>query len=83
MLTKIFGLFVNPMTANNKYSLLNRDNLLQDLQMQLSQRQKTFTHFFFFLHFGNLDSILNIFKEKMTLKANVFLNLRTPKNVVG
>ena len=52
--------------------------------MQLSQRQKTFTHFlFFFLHFGNLDSILNIFKEKMTLKANVFLNLRTPKNVVG
>ena len=72
------------MTANNKYSLLNRDNLLQHLQMQLSQRQKTFTHFFFFfLHFGNLDSILNIFKEKMTLKANVFLNLRTPKNVVG
>ena len=36
----------------------------------------------FFLHFLNLDSILNIFEKKMTLIADVFLNLRTPKNVV-
>ena len=36
----------------------------------------------FFLHFRNLDSILNIFKKKMTLIADVFLNLRTPKDVV-
>ena len=35
-----------------------------------------------FLHFINLDSILNIFKERMTLIADVFLNLRTPKSVV-
>ena len=36
----------------------------------------------FFLHFLNLESILNIFKKKMTLIGAVFLNLRTPKNVV-
>ena len=36
----------------------------------------------FFLNFPNLYSILNIFKKKMTLIADVFLNLRTPKNVV-
>ena len=36
----------------------------------------------FFLNFPNLDSILNILKKRMTLIADVFLNLRTPKNVV-
>ena len=34
-----------------------------------------------FLHFLNLDSVLNIFKENKTLLADVFLNLRTPKKV--
>ena len=48
--------------------------------MQLSPKQKIFSHFY--LHVLNLDSILNIFKEKMTLIADVFLNLHTPKNVV-
>ena len=38
--------------------------------------------FFFFLHFRNSYSIFNIFNKKMTLIANVFLNLRIPKNVV-
>ena len=32
-----------------------------------------------FLRFWNLDEILNIFKKNMTLIADVFLNLRTPK----
>ena len=36
----------------------------------------------FFLRFLNLDSILNIFRKKMTLKTDVFLTLQTPKNVV-
>ena len=54
--------------------------------MQLSKKRKIssdfFFFFFFFLHFLNLDSILKIFRKKMTLIADVFLNLRTPKNVV-
>ena len=36
----------------------------------------------FFLHFRNLDPVLNIFKKKMTLIADVFLNVRTQKKVV-
>ena len=35
-----------------------------------------------FSHFLNLDSILNILKKTMTLIADVFLNSRTPKDVV-
>ena len=45
--------------------------------MQLTQEGKIFSIFvflFFFLHFRNLDSVLNLnfFKEKMTLIAEVF-----------
>ena len=36
----------------------------------------------FFLHFLNLDSIFNIFERKVTLIADVFLNLRTKEDVV-
>ena len=52
--------------------------------MQLSQNLKTFAEFFFFFffHFPNLYSILNILKKKMTLIADVFLNLRALNNVV-
>ena len=81
---KILGLFVNTLTADDKFSLLNRGRLLQHVQMQLSQNLKTFTEFFFFFffHFPNLYSILNILKKKMTLIADVFLNLRALNNVV-
>ena len=48
--------------------------------MQLSQKRYIFSELF--LHFLNLDSILKIYKKKMNLIADVFLNLRTPKNVV-
>ena len=48
--------------------------------MQLSEKKKIFSNFFF--HFLNLDSILNFFKKKMTLIADIFLNMLTPKNVV-
>ena len=37
--------------------------------------------FEFFLNFRNLDAILNISRQRMTLRADVFLNLRTPKNM--
>ena len=55
MLHKIVRLFVNNLTAYDKYYLLNRDNLTQPIQMQLSQKQKTFSEFFF----AFLKSILN------------------------
>ena len=49
-------------------------------QKQLSHKQKIF--FNFFSHFLSLDSILNILEKKMSLIADVFLSLRTPKKVV-
>ena len=52
---KILRLFVNTLTVNDKHYLLNRDNLTQPIQMQLSQKQKTFSEFFF----AFLKSILN------------------------
>ena len=48
--------------------------------MQLSQKQEIVSQFF--LHFVSLESILNIFNKKMTLIADVVLNLQTPNNVV-
>ena len=48
--------------------------------MQLSGKQKHFLNFF--LHFSNLVHILNIFKKNMTLIAEVFPKLGTPKNMV-
>ena len=43
---KILGLLVNTLAANEKYPVLNRDNLTIPIQMQLSQKQKTFSEFF-------------------------------------
>ena len=40
------------MSAVDKCSLANRDNLMQLIHMQLSQKLKTFCSFM--LHFGNL-----------------------------
>ena len=39
-------MFVNTLTADDKYSLLNRDNLTQQNRTQLSQEQKAFSQFF-------------------------------------
>ena len=38
-------MFVNIWTADDKYSLLNRDNFRQPIHMRLSQKQKTFSEF--------------------------------------
>ena len=43
------------MTVDDKHYLLNRDNLTQPIQMQLYQKQKSFSEFFF----AFLKSILN------------------------
>ena len=40
-------LFVHTLTADQKHYLLNRDNLTQPIHRQLSQKQKTFSRFFF------------------------------------
>ena len=46
VICKISRLFPNTLSADGKYSLLNRDSLTQPIQMQLSPKQKTFSEFF-------------------------------------
>ena len=46
VICKIFSLFLNTFTADDKYSLPNRDNLRQPTQVQLSQKQKALSQFF-------------------------------------
>ena len=38
--------FIKTLTTDDKYSLLNRDNLTQPIPTQLSQEQETFSQFF-------------------------------------
>ena len=63
LICKILGLPVNTLTTDDKYSLINRDNLTEPIQNQLSKKQKTFCQFLFavlkcrsnFKHFGKKD----------------------------
>ena len=42
---KILGLLVNTLGTNEKYPVFNRENLTIQIEMQLSQKQKTFPEF--------------------------------------
>ena len=58
-------MFVDTLTADDKYSLLNRDNLTELIHTQLSQKQKNFSEFIFaiskstlnFKHFQKKDDV--------------------------
>ena len=67
------------MTANYEYSRSNRGNLPLPIQMQLSEKLKAFSQFFI----AFLESTLNFehLKKKISLIAQVFLKLYTPKDV--
>ena len=71
--------FVNTLTDDDKYSLVYRDNLMQKIQILLSQKQKTFSELFS----AFLKPTLNFppFQKKMTLIADVFPKLPFPKKV--
>ena len=77
---KSLTLFVNTLTVDEKHYLLNRGNLTEPIQMQLSKIQKKISEFFF----AFLKSVLN-FKDlprKMTVIAYVFPQIPVPKNMV-
>ena len=80
MLCKIIRLFVKTLTDHDKYSPLYRDNLTQSIHIPLCQKQKTFPQFFS----PYLKSNLNFehFQKKMTLIADVFPKLPSPKQVI-
>ena len=63
MIHKILRLFVNTLTVDEKHYLLTRDKLTKTIHIQLSQKRKTFSDFFF----AFLKSILDF---KHVLKKN-------------
>ena len=80
VLRKILGLFVNTLSEDDRYCLLYKDNLLQPIQILLSQKQKTFSQFFS----AFLQSTLNSehFQKKINLIADVFPKLPSAKKVI-
>ena len=74
---QILGLLVNTLATDEKYPVLNRDNLTIPIQMQLSQKQKTISDFFA----KCLKSRLNFkhFDQKVTPIDFPFSKLRNPK----
>ena len=69
------------MTADDQYSLLNRDNLTQPIRTPLSQKDKAFSEFFLAFSKSPLN-FEHLKTKKMTFIADLFPKLRTPKNVV-
>ena len=80
VICRILRLFVNSLTADDMYALLNRDNLTQPIYMQLSREEKIFSWIFF----PFLKSILtfNHFQKKMNLIVDVLPQLKTSRKVV-
>ena len=80
VLCKILRTFVNTLSQDDKYCLLYKDNLLQPIQILLSLKQKTFSEFFSAFWKSTLN--FEHFQKKMTLIADVFPKLLSPKKVI-
>ena len=81
---QILGLLVNTLAADEKYPVLNRDNLTIPIQMQLSQKQKTFSQLFaaflkFRLNFKYFET--KILPSQVFYFRNYGLQKRNQKNV--
>ena len=67
-------MFVNTFTADDKYSLLNRDNLTQPIRTQLSKKQTAFSQLLLafskstlnFEHFQKIDDPHSLFISEIT-----------------
>ena len=57
-------MFVSILSAIDKSSLLNRDNLMQPIEMQLSHKQNIFYQFFpAFLNFSDMQNLKTVFEH--------------------
>ena len=70
----------NALTADGKYPFHYCQNLQLPIQMQLSEKRKTFSQFFVWF----LESTSNFkhFRKKMMVIANMFPKLQTVKNFI-
>ena len=78
---EIIGVFVNTLTADDKFPVLDSVNLQFPIQMELSSKQKLFSEVF--IPFVESSSnFLNIFKKLMIVIVNPFSKLQTVKDLV-
>ena len=76
---QILGLLVNKLHADVRYPVLNRENLTISIQMQLRQKQKTFSPFcaaflksrLKFKYFGKKDDPYSFYISRITDSENV------------
>ena len=80
IISEILRLFVNTLTADDKYSRRNMRNFSQQVQTSLSQKEKTFPRFF--LAFLKCQWNLEHFEKKVIMLASFFPNLLNPKEMV-
>ena len=79
MTCKILRLFFNTLAADDKHSLVKRENLTKPIQMHLSQKQKAVSRCLRAFSKSTLN--FERFPEKIPLIAYVFPNLQTPEDV--
>ena len=79
VISEIFGLFLNSLPADHKYSLSNRETLPQSIQIHLSKKIKALCKFF--TSFPKFESNFHHFEKNITIISSVFCKLRTSKEV--
>ena len=77
---QILGLLVNTLPADEKYSLLNRHNLTIPIQMELSQKHKTFSQFLG--EFLKCNINIKYFEKKDNLHRFCASDITASENVV-
>ena len=77
---QILGLLVNTLAANEKYPVLNRDNLMIPIQMKLSEKEKSFSQIFakFFISISNFEH----FEKKYNRHSFCISEITNSENVV-
>ena len=73
-------MLVNTLAADEMYPLLNRDHLMIPIQLQLSEKQKTFSQLL--AAFSKYTSIFKYFEEKVDLHRFYILEIKDSENVV-
>ena len=78
--SKILLNLVNTLAADEMYSFLNRDNLTIPIQMQLSQKQKTFSQFLAIFLKSKLN--LEYFRKKDDAQSFCISEITESENVI-
>ena len=75
-------MLLNTLATDGKYPVEDCENWQLPMQMELSERGKSF-FLNFLIHFCDLHQILNILLKNMMVIVNIFLKLQTAKNFVN